>query len=268
MGTLIDTPLTLAALRFSYSGRMVLRDVSLVLRPGEMVALVGPSGCGKTTLAHIAAGTLAPDRGRVLRRYRRHGVVFQEPRLLPWATARDNIALPLTLDGVRPEEARHRAEEAAVRVALEPADLGKHPAELSGGMRQRVAIARALVVDPDFMIFDEPFGALDVVLRRRMQDIVIREVTERGLAGLFITHDLSEAARLAHRIAVMHPKGQGVLGSAVPPGRPGDRTERQLFDYVQSSLAGDPLFADLQSVDERAAPAVCGCDPIGVQRCC
>ena len=82
MNTLIDTPLTLAALRFSYAGRMVLRDVSLVLRPGEMVALVGPSGCGKTTLAHIAAGTLAPDRGRVLRRYKRHGVVFQEPQLV------------------------------------------------------------------------------------------------------------------------------------------------------------------------------------------
>ncbi|MEC3860949.1 ATP-binding cassette domain-containing protein [Mesobacterium sp. TK19101] len=260
--------MTLAAINYAYSGRQVLRDVSLVLREGEMVALVGPSGCGKTTLAHIATGTLTPDQGRVLRRYRRHGVVFQEPRLLPWATALDNIALSVELTGVKRKAARDKAHEVAERAALLPDDLAKFPAELSGGMRQRVSIVRALAVDPDFMIFDEPFGALDAALRRRMQDLVLSAVADMGFAGLFITHDLTEAARVAHRIAVMDARGQGILGSVTPPGRIGHRSEAQLFGFVQECLANNPLFADLDSVDERAAPTFCGCDPIGLSRCC
>lgn len=148
--------LKLNGIGHAYLGRTVLDAVDLAIEPGEVVALVGPSGCGKSTLAHIAAGIVDPLRGRVTRDYTRHGMVFQEPRLMPWATAADNIAYPLRLAGVSRAERRERVLVAADKVALARDDLGKFPVELSGGMRQRTAIARALVVEPDFVFSTNP----------------------------------------------------------------------------------------------------------------
>ena len=259
--------LTLALITHSLSGRRVLDTVSLVIRPGELVALVGPSGCGKSTLAAIAGGILRPDQGRILHQYQRHGMVFQQSRLLPWASARDNIAYPLTLGAMTRAEAAGRTEAAAQAVALLPEDLDKLPAQLSGGMRARVAIARALVVEPEFLIFDEPFAALDPALRRRMQDLVLSLAEARGFGGLFITHDLAEAARLSHRIAVMDRQGKGILGSLTPPALPGARSEAQIFDFTQEART-DPLLHDLVNVDERAMALDCACDTLGFRRCC
>ena len=247
----MSAALTLAGIGHSYFGRTVLDSIDLSVGAGEVVALVGPSGCGKSTLVHAAAGVIEPRRGTVARGYRRHGMVFQSPRLLPWATALDNIAYPLRISGARRAERTQRARAAAARVAFDAADLGKYPVELSGGMQQRVAIARALVVDPDFVFFDEPFTALDAALKRRMQDLVIDASGAAHFAALFVTHDLIEAARIAHRILVLDVAGRGVAGERRLEGEPGARADRAVFEQVQAFLHDDPLFRHIHDVDER-----------------
>ncbi len=245
------TALGLRGVGHAYLGRTVLDGIDLDVGQGEIVALVGPSGCGKSTLAHIAAGLTEPRSGRIERGYRRHAMIFQEPSLLPWATAAENVGYVLRLAKVGRRERRERIAEVAAQVALEPEDLKKYPVELSGGMKQRVAIARALAVRPDFVYFDEPFTALDVALRRRMQDLVIETCAGGRLSGLFITHDLQEAARIADRIAVLDVRGRGVLGERRPPGAPGGRSDAALFAWVQGALRDDPLFRHIHDVDER-----------------
>ena len=244
--------LTLTGIGHAYFGRTVLERVSLAVAAGEVVSLIGPSGSGKSTLAHIAAGLVDPREGRIDRRYRRHAMVFQEPRLLPWATAADNIGFPLRLRAAPRATARERraaVEAAAVLAGLAVDDLGKFPVELSGGMRQRVAIARALVIDPDFVYFDEPFTALDVALKRRMQDLVIDAATRSRFGALFITHDLMEAVRISHRLLV-----RGIAGERRLPAEPGARDDYAVFALRRQFLADDGLFAHIDDVDERQRP--------------
>ena len=247
----MNAALMLSGIGHSYFGRTVLDEVDLSVGAGEVVALVGPSGCGKSTLVHIAADVMEPRRGAIARNYRRHGMVFQGPRLLPWATALDNIAYPLRISGVGRAERTRKARAAAARVAFDAADLGKYPVELSGGMQQRVAIARALVVEPDFVFFDEPFTALDAALKRRMQDLVIDASRASHFAALFVTHDLMEAARIAHRILVLDVAGRGVAGERRLAGEPGEREDHAVFEQVQTFLHRDRLFRHIHDVDER-----------------
>jgi NitT/TauT family transport system ATP-binding protein len=235
----------------AFLGREVLSGITLAVDPGEVVALVGPSGSGKSTLIHVAAGLIDPREGRITRRYRRHAMVFQEPRLMPWATAENNIAFAARLAGQPRRAAREAARAAAAAAHFAAEDLGKFPVELSGGMRQRVAIARALVVRPDFIYFDEPFTALDVALKRRMQDLVLDATGAGHFGAVFVTHDLSEAARVAHRVMVMHPTGQGIDGERRVPGLPGARSEAELFALTQTWLHEDRLFRHIHDVDER-----------------
>jgi NitT/TauT family transport system ATP-binding protein len=243
--------LTLDRVGHAFLGRTILDGIDLGVAPGEIVALVGPSGCGKSTLAHIAAGLTEPRSGRVTRAYARHAMIFQDPALMPWATAAGNIDYVLRLARLDRSERRTRLAEVAEKVALTEEDLAKFPVELSGGMRQRVAIARALAIRPDFVFFDEPFTALDVALRRRMQDLVIAACADAGVSGLFITHDLHEAARIANRIAVLDTRGLGILGDRVLDGQPGRRSDTDLHGWVISALERDPLFRDIHDVDER-----------------
>lgn len=245
------TALTLSRIGHAFFGRSVLARVSLSVAPGEVVALVGPSGCGKSTLAHIAAGLVEAREGRVTRGYARHAMVFQDPRLMPWATAQDNIAFSLRLARWPRRDRAARVAEAAAMAELEAEDLAKYPVELSGGMRQRVAIARALAPAPDFIFFDEPFTALDVALKRRMQDLVITAAQTARFGALFITHDLAEAARIAHRIAVLDAQGAGLRGVRDVPGLPGARSDAAVFATVQDWLTHDPAFAHVHDVDER-----------------
>ncbi|WP_050526559.1 ABC transporter ATP-binding protein [Pseudorhodobacter aquimaris] len=243
--------LELSNVGHAYLGRTILEGINLRVAPGEIVALVGPSGCGKSTLAHIAAGLTAARSGHITRGYARHAMIFQDSALMPWATAAGNIDYALRLSGAKRRDRHARLVAVADHVALTSEDLAKYPIELSGGMRQRVAIARALAIQPDFMYFDEPFTALDVALRRRMQDLVIETCADGNLSGLFITHDLNEAARIAHRVAILDTRGNGILGHRSPPGSPRTRTDTQVFDWVQNALQGDPIFRHIHDVDER-----------------
>lgn len=251
MSTAQGAALALTRITHAFLGREVLTRIGLRVDPGEVLALVGPSGCGKSTLIHIAAGLIAPREGRITRAYRRHAMVFQDPRLMPWATAQDNIAFAARLAGQPRRKAWAAAARAAGAAHFAPEDLTKYPVELSGGMRQRIAIARALVVAPDFVFFDEPFTALDAALKRRMQDLVIAASGAGRFGAIFVTHDLAEAARVAHRIAVMHPTGRGIIGERRIPGSPGTRDDAAIFALTQGWQTGDPLFRHIHDVDER-----------------
>lgn len=236
--------LVLEGVGHAFLGRAVFERLDFSLAPGEVVALLGPSGCGKTTLLQIAAGLVDPLRGRIRRSYRRHAVVFQEPRLLPWMTARDNISYGLRAASVKKSAHREIAERRAREVGLYSNDLDKYPAELSGGMRQRAAVARALAVDPDVIFFDEPFTAVDVGLKRALQDLVIEAAAREHFSALFVTHDLSEAVRVADRLVVLSEGGTGFITERRIDGRPGERSDRAIFDLVET-WSRDPAFCEL-----------------------
>jgi NitT/TauT family transport system ATP-binding protein len=202
----------------------VIASLDLQLAAGEFVVVLGPSGCGKTTLLRLASGLLAPTSGRVENQFLRTASVFQDPRLLPWVGAVDNAAFGLKALGVKRIERRQRAAELLRRLGLAEADLSKLPAALSGGMRQRVAIARALAVEPGLLLMDEPFAALDIGLRRHLQDLVRDEAKSRRIAALFVTHDIAEAIRLASRIIVLSPRPARIVADIpnIPLGDPAE----------------------------------------------
>ncbi|MEZ7195356.1 ATP-binding cassette domain-containing protein [Pseudodesulfovibrio karagichevae] len=200
-----------------YGTGPVLTGVGLRVPPGEVLALAGRSGCGKTSLLNMAAGLLAPTAGRVANTFSHTACVFQEPRLLPWRRTVDNIAFGLKALGLPRAERLASARRLAGRMGLAPGDLEKYPGALSGGMRQRASLARALAVEPDLLLLDEPFSALDVGLRRELQDLVRSLIDERGLAAVFVTHDLSEAVRMSDRIVILAPSpGRVVLEQRIP----------------------------------------------------
>lgn len=167
------------------------------------MALVGPSGCGKTTLLNLAAGLLDPWEGRIDCHFERPAMMFQQPRLLPWKRTRDNIALGLKAAS-QSRAARHATASAlALKMGLTADDLDKYPSALSGGMQSRAALARAFAVQPDLLLLDEAFSALDIGLKSELYQLLACERVVSGCAVLMITHDLMEAIRLADRILVM-----------------------------------------------------------------
>ena len=198
----------------SFAGAAANEALDLVVAPGEFVAVIGPSGCGKTTLLRIAAGLVQPTRGRVANGFARTGLVFQEPRLAPWSDAVANAAFGLKALGVEKAERRRRARVLLLELGLSEHDLRKRPAALSGGMQQRVALARALAIEPQLLLMDEPFAALDVALRRRMQDLVLQSVRQTGRTVVLVTHDVAEAVRVASRIVVLSPRPARLVADA------------------------------------------------------
>jgi len=215
-GAFLGDPMTepiaaLEAVEVDYARGLALGPFSLRLEPGEIVALVGPSGCGKSTALRLLAGLESPTRGQVRRASARGetSVVFQAPTLMPWATALDNVALPLELAGVAKAEARQRASEALARVKLAGVDAAK-PAQLSGGMAMRVSLARALVTEPRVLLLDEPFAALDEITRRALARDVHALWAASRPAIVFVTHNVEEAVFMASRVVVMTP-GPGRL---------------------------------------------------------
>ncbi|NVO13543.1 MAG: ATP-binding cassette domain-containing protein [Rhodoplanes sp.] len=198
--------LVVEAVSHAYGAEPVLDGVSFVLPAGRIGGLIGPSGCGKSTLLALLGGLVQPERGRIAHPFRRPAYAFQDPCLLPWRTARDNIAFGLTALPLSRAERIARAERLLAVVGLSPEDGEKYPHALSGGMRQRVALARALAVEPDLLLLDEPFGALDVGLSRHLQALVRRLIDARRLTTVLVTHDLAEVVRMADRIIVLSPR--------------------------------------------------------------
>ena len=199
--------LRVRGLQHAFGRETVLEGIDLELAAGEVVALVGPSGCGKTTLLHLCAQLQIADRGTIDDGFATRACMFQQPRLLPWKSALDNVALVLAARGVDRGEREHRAREIGLRLGLAHADFTKFPHQRSGGMQSRIALARALVLEPDLLLLDEPFSALDIGLREEMYRLLLDHLTARPVGVLMITHDLGEAVRLSDRILVMaaHP---------------------------------------------------------------
>jgi NitT/TauT family transport system ATP-binding protein len=208
-------------------GLRALRAVDLEVHPQEFVCVVGPSGCGKTTLLRLLAGLLTPSSGQVLFEgeplrgpRRRIGFVFQQTSLMPWRTVLQNIALPLELQGVDNAQIDARARDLIELVGLAGFE-GCHPHNLSGGMAQRVTIARALVHEPDLLLLDEPFGALDALTRERMASELLRIWSAQTVTVVMVTHSIPEALLLADRVVVLSDRpGTVRLNLPVPLDRP------------------------------------------------
>lgn len=216
----------------------VLESLSLTAQPGEIVALLGPSGCGKSTILRLVGGLEAPTAGQIEIGTRpvtttdaRCSVVFQEPRLLPWRSVADNVALGA--DRRRDRQTEQRGEvvdRLLARVGLgDCASLYSH--QLSGGMAQRVALARGLAAEPEVLLLDEPFAALDALTRLRMQDLLIEAWSDRKPTVLLVTHDVDEAIYLADRIVVLGGSRPAsvVAQISVPIARPRDHADPIFF---------------------------------------
>jgi NitT/TauT family transport system ATP-binding protein len=207
-----------------------LGGVDLDIADQEFVTVVGPSGCGKSTLMGMAAGLQEPDSGSVLVDGKPvrgpgpdRGVIFQQYALFPWLTVRQNVEFGLRLASVPTDERRRRADEAIDLVGLGEF-AGALPKTLSGGMKQRCAIARAYAVDPQVLLMDEPFGALDALTRVQLQDQLLRTWSQEKRTVLFITHDVDEAVYLANRVVVM-AAGPGRVHRLIDVDLPYPRTE-------------------------------------------
>jgi NitT/TauT family transport system ATP-binding protein len=249
-----------------------LRDISMQITAGEFVCLVGPSGCGKTTLLRLMQGLLEPDSGQIIIDGERRaapgphaGFVFQSFRLLPWRTVLDNVEFPLEIQTIPKARRVERAREYLRLVGLEDFEHS-YPHELSGGMQQRVGLARALALEPEILLMDEPFAALDAQTREFMQLELGRLWAHLGIAVVFVTHSLDEALFLADRIVLLGPRPgavEEVLSVSLPRPRwsydfraTPEFLERRayLWQRIRGMVADQPEFRAARA-DEALAPA-------------
>ncbi len=222
-----------------------LSNVDLSIGKGDFVSFIGPSGCGKTTLLRVIADLERPSSGSIAvngtspeqaRLARAYGYVFQAPALYPWRTIARNVGLPLEIMGLGRAEQRRRVEANLELVNLKGFER-KYPWQLSGGMQQRASIARALAVEPDLLLMDEPFGALDEIVRDHLNEQLLQLWHRTGKTVVFVTHSIPEAVYLSTRIVVMSPR----------PGR--------IHDVVESTLPRGPRPLDIRETPEFLALA-------------
>jgi NitT/TauT family transport system ATP-binding protein len=222
------------------SGVMALGPLDLEVRQGEFVSLLGPSGCGKSTALRLIAGLIAPTSGSVGVSHRSGevhaghsiGFVFQEPTLMPWTSVRENVRLPLKLAHAPAGEANARVDEALTQVGL--ADFADaYPRELSGGMKMRVSLARALVTDPDILLMDEPFAALDEITRFRLNNDLLSLWRNLRKTVIFVTHSVFESVYLSQRVVVMTSRpGRIAVEISIDAAEPRGEDFRTSADYA------------------------------------
>ena len=234
------------AKRYS-NGTTAVTDLDLDLHAGEFVSLLGPSGCGKSTVLRMIAGLGEPSAGSIEwptsahdahgRPLRDVGFVFQEATLMPWATAQQNVMLPLTLKKVAAREAAARAEAALAAVGLD-SFLRAYPRELSGGMKMRVSIARALVTEPKVLLLDEPFAALDEITRQKLNDDLLALWAKARFTVVFVTHSVFESVYLSQRVMVMAARpGRVIADVAIDAPLARDASFRTSPHYAASCRA-------------------------------
>ena len=239
--------LQISHLSADYGGKPALADINLTLESGELLVVLGPSGCGKTTLLNLIAGFVPYQHGSITLEGQRvtgpgaeRGVVFQNEGLLPWRNVQDNVALGLQLAGVDKAQRRQAAAQMLKKVGLEGAEK-RFIWQLSGGQRQRVGIARALAANPQLLLLDEPFGALDAFTREQMQTLLLKLWHETGKQVLLITHDIEEAIFMATELVLLSPG-------------PGRVVERLPLDFSRSFVAGEPcrsIKSDPRFIEQR-----------------
>ena len=221
-----------------------LKNVNLEIKEGEFISLLGPSGCGKTTLLRIIADLLQPSSGKVIvrgqsprdiRLQKKYGIVFQNPVLYDWRTVRRNVCMPMELLGMPRSKRTERVTEMLDLVGL--TNFGKHyPYELSGGMQQRVGIARALAINPEILLMDEPFSALDEFTREKLHEDLLNIWTKTKKTVIFVTHNISEAVFLSDKVVVLSPhpgRVSAVIDIDIP--RPRNMESKQttkFYDYI------------------------------------
>jgi NitT/TauT family transport system ATP-binding protein len=238
------------------NGVMAVGPFDLAVRKGEFVSLLGPSGCGKSTALRIMAGLATPSAGSVQISHRDEatlpgqsiGFVFQEPTLMPWTSVKENVRLPLKLAHLAAAESGQRVMEALTQVGLaEFAD--SFPRELSGGMKMRVSLARALVTDPDILLMDEPFAALDEITRFRLNDDLLALWRSLRMTVIFVTHSVFESVYLSQRVLVMTAR----------PGRLSFETRIESDEPRNRAFRTSVAYADhCRAVSEALAPAYAG----------
>lgn len=226
--------LHISNLHASYQGKPALEDINLTLDSGELLVVLGPSGCGKTTLLNLIAGFVPYQRGSIQLAGKRvegpgaeRGVVFQNEGLLPWRNVQENVAFGLQLAGTARDVRLNIAREMLKKVGLEGAEK-RFIWQLSGGQRQRVGIARALAANPQLLLLDEPFGALDAFTREQMQTLLLRLWHETGKQVLLITHDIEEAVFMATDLVLLSPG-------------PGRVLERLSLNFARRFVNGEPV---------------------------
>ncbi len=224
----------------AYGEKTVFSDVTVSVERGKTLTVLGPSGCGKTSLLYAAAGLIEPASGRstidrvpVLRGDRRVGLVLQEYGLFPWFTVSENVELGLRLHGVDRGERRERARDALAAVGMAGAGT-RYVTTLSGGERQRVAIARTWALDPDVLLMDEPFSALDALSRETLQDMLRALLRKNPVAAILVTHSIDEAVLLGSSIAVMYgsPARLEIIENTVAD-NDHSRTSERYFEAVR-----------------------------------
>ena len=245
-----DVRLTFGPASRGVAPTVALDGMSLDVAGGEILALIGPNGCGKSTFLRVAAGLLAPEHGTVTldgvaitTPDPRIGLVFQEPRVLPWRSVADNVTYPLELAGWSRDRRAARLAELLPLVGLEAA-AALRPVQLSGGMRQRAAIARALALAPDVLLLDEPFSALDALTRERFNLELLRLQERTATTIVIVTHSIPEAILVADRVVVMTPR-PGRVAAEVRVDAPRPRSV-ELLDQALVSRAAAEIRAHLE----------------------
>ena len=228
--------LVLENIRHQYGNQTVLDSISFCLKPGQILCLTGPSGCGKTTLLRLIAGLCSATTGAIANQFHQTCYVFQEPRLLPWRTALENIAFSLKAKGLLKKQRLQKARILAEKLGIEDA-VNLYPHQLSGGMQQRVSLGRALAVEPDLLLLDEPFNALDIGRRRDLQALLLKLIREsQKLAAILVSHDLAEAALLADKLVVLSPSPSRIVYQWKPDIKTSYRDDFYLYETVSELL--------------------------------